>query len=229
MGRERQIKKNEETRKLIIDTALSIRKITDRLGYSSGIVYHYFKDKQEILNTIHTQTSMELKDAVDSCIREDRSFAENTGLVFKMVSEISVHEPETFKLIMLNKYPHCSDSVNVWIDMIKHCIEIGIKSGELRNVDSNITSYIVTISSPEGYSSGKNFISVLSKSDAAADTAATAPSYDFLRAIIHFSAPTVFAIILNVLTISKAYFLSTCLWSIIAYYRRRSKSFFKFF
>ncbi|MEE1319262.1 MAG: TetR/AcrR family transcriptional regulator [Ruminococcus sp.] len=154
MGRERQIKKNEETRKLIIDTAisiglqegfdeLSIRKITDRLGYSSGIVYHYFKDKQEILNTIHTQTSMELKDAVDSCIREDRSFAENTGLVFKMVSEISVHEPETFKLIMLNKYPHCSDSVNVWIDMIKHCIEIGIKSGELRNVDSNITSYIL--------------------------------------------------------------------------------------
>ena len=69
MGRERQIKKNEETKKAIIDAAvsigleegfdeLSIRKITDRLGYSSGIVYHYFKDKQEILNTIHTQKSM---------------------------------------------------------------------------------------------------------------------------------------------------------------------------
>lgn len=154
MSRERQIKKNEETRKAILDTAvaigleegfeeLSIRKITDRLGYSSGIVYHYFKDKQEILDTIHTQTSMELKSAIDSCIHSDRSFAENTKLVFKMVSEISAYEPETFKLILLNRYSHNNESVGVWIDMIKHCIEIAIASGEIRNVDSNIASYIL--------------------------------------------------------------------------------------
>lgn len=154
MSRERQIKKNEETRKAILDTAvaigleegfeeLSIRKITDRLGYSSGIVYHYFKDKQEILDTIHTQTSMELKSAIDSCIHSDRAFAENTKLVFKMVSEISAYEPETFKLILLNRYSHNNESVGVWIDMIKHCIEIAIDSGEIRNVDSNIASYIL--------------------------------------------------------------------------------------
>ena len=75
MGRERQIQKTEETRKSIIDAAvsigredgfeeLSIRKITDKLGYSAGIVYHYFKDKQEILDTIHNTTSMELIDTV---------------------------------------------------------------------------------------------------------------------------------------------------------------------
>lgn len=154
MSRERQIKKNEETRKAIIDTAvsigleegfdeLSIRKITDRLGYSSGIVYHYFKDKQEILNTIHTQKSMELKNAVDVCIRKDRTFAENTKMVFKMLSEISVLKPEMFKMILLGRNSHTNESVTVWIDMIKHCIEIGINSGELRNVDADITSYIM--------------------------------------------------------------------------------------
>lgn len=154
MSRERQIKKNEETRKAILETAvsigleegfeeLSIRKITDRLGYSSGIVYHYFKDKQEILDTIHTQTSMSLKEAVESCIREERTFAENTKLVFKMVSEISVHEPEKFKLILLNRYLHNNDAVEMWIDMIKYCVELGIKSGELRNVDAEITAYIL--------------------------------------------------------------------------------------
>lgn len=154
MSRERQIKKNEETRKAIIDAAvsigleegfdeLSIRKITDRLGYSSGIVYHYFKDKQEILNTIHTQKSMELKNAVDVCIRKDRTFAENTKMVFKMLSEISVLKPEMFKMILLGRNSHTNESVTVWIDMIKHCIEIGINSGELRNVDADITSYIM--------------------------------------------------------------------------------------
>lgn len=152
MGRERQIQKNAETRKAILDTAvsigleegfdkLSVRKITDMLGYSSGIVYHYFKDKQEILDTIHKQTSMELKDAVAACIKPDRSFADNTKVVFKMLTEVSVCEPDMFKLILLNKYSHKSDSVAVWLDMITRCVDMGIKSGELRNIDAEITSY----------------------------------------------------------------------------------------
>lgn len=154
MSRERQIKKNEETRKAILDTAvaigleegfeeLSIRKITDRLGYSSGIVYHYFKDKQEILDTIHTQTSINLKDAVVSCISEDRSFAENTKKIFNMLSEAFAYEPNMFKLIMLNRFSKNNESVKMWIDMIKQSVEYGIKSGELRMVDSDIASYIL--------------------------------------------------------------------------------------
>ncbi|MEE1056629.1 MAG: TetR/AcrR family transcriptional regulator [Acutalibacteraceae bacterium] len=154
MGRERQTQKNEATRKAIIETAisigldegfdeLSIRKITDRLGYSSGIVYHYFKDKQEILDTIHNQTSMELKETIDMCIKEGRSFTENTELVFKMLSEISIHQPDIFKLILLNRYSHKSYSTEIWLDMIKRCIEMGIKSGELRNIDVETASYIM--------------------------------------------------------------------------------------
>lgn len=154
MGRERQIQKNAETRKAILDAAvsigleegfeeLSIRKITDKLGYSSGIVYHYFKDKQEILDTIHEQTSMELKNVIDACIKPDRSFAENLRVVFKMLAEISVYDPDVFKLILLNRYSHNNDSVNVWIDSTKRCLDMGIESGELRNIDSEITSYIL--------------------------------------------------------------------------------------
>lgn len=63
MTRERQSTKKEETRRLILDTArsivtkegmakLSIRKITRLLDYSPGIVYHYFKDKDEIMETL---------------------------------------------------------------------------------------------------------------------------------------------------------------------------------
>lgn len=154
MGRERQIKKNEQIKKAILDTAvtigleegfeeLSIRKITDRLGYSSGIVYHYFKDKQEILDTIHTQTSLDLKEAVVSCISEERTFAENTRLVFNMLSEAFAYEPHMFKLILLNRFSNSNEAVNMWVDMIRQCIELGIASGELRQVDSDIASYIL--------------------------------------------------------------------------------------
>ena len=69
MGRDRQQRKNAETRNAILDAAiaigleegfdeLSIRKITDKLGYSAAIVYHYFKDKQEILDTIQKISSL---------------------------------------------------------------------------------------------------------------------------------------------------------------------------
>lgn len=154
MGRERQIQKNAETRKAILDAAvsigleegfdeLSIRKITDKLGYSSGIVYHYFKDKQEILDTIHTQTSMELKDAISVCVKPDRSFSDNMKVVFKMLTEISVYEPDMFKLILLNRYSHKSESIDMWLDMIKQCIDMGIETGELREINSEITSYIM--------------------------------------------------------------------------------------
>ena len=156
LASERQIQKKEGTRKAILDAAvaicledgfeeLSIRKITDRLGYSSGIVYHYFKDKQEILDTIHQNTSLEIKEAVTNCMKPDRNFAENLRVIYKMLAEITVYQPDTFKLILLGRYGQPSSQSNssteLWIEMIKQCIDMGIASGELREIDSVITAY----------------------------------------------------------------------------------------
>ncbi|GMQ58075.1 TetR/AcrR family transcriptional regulator [Vallitalea sediminicola] len=63
MSRQRQMNKKEEVKQLILNTAreimakeginkISIRKITNELDYSPGIVYHYFKDKEEIIETL---------------------------------------------------------------------------------------------------------------------------------------------------------------------------------
>lgn len=152
MGRERQQIKNAETRQAILDAAikigleegfdaLSVRKITDELGYSAGIVYHYFKDKQEILDTIHNEASLEMYENIRKYIKPDRSFAKNAKVVFRVVSEITAYEPDRFKRILLGKYSQNSESVNIWISMIRECIELGKKSGELRDVDTEITAY----------------------------------------------------------------------------------------
>jgi AcrR family transcriptional regulator len=63
MTKSRQLQRNEETRQLILDTAkeiisdegfenLSIRKIVKKIDYSPAIIYHYFKDKNEIVETL---------------------------------------------------------------------------------------------------------------------------------------------------------------------------------
>lgn len=154
MSREKQIQKNAETRQAIIDTAIaigleqnfeevSIRKITDRLGYSPGIIYHYFKDKQEILDTIHKQSSMELKRSVESCIRSEYNFEKNIKLVFKMLIELSINSPEIIRKILLDKYSFQSETIAIWLEMISHCIDIAVKSNELRPINSRLTAYIL--------------------------------------------------------------------------------------
>lgn len=63
MSKKRQIKRQEEVKEKILSIAqdiikregiksLSIRKITNIMDYSPAIIYHYFKDKNEILETL---------------------------------------------------------------------------------------------------------------------------------------------------------------------------------
>ncbi len=148
------MQKNAETRQAIIDTAIaigleqnfeevSIRKITDRLGYSSGIIYHYFKDKQEILDTIRKQSSMELKQSVENCICSEYNFSKNIKLVFKMLTELSINNPKIFKLILLDKYSSQGETTAVWLEMISHCIDLAIASKELRMIDSHLTACVL--------------------------------------------------------------------------------------
>jgi AcrR family transcriptional regulator len=63
---ERKEREKQEMQRLIIKTAMklfadegienvSIRKIADKIEYSPGSIYSYFKDKGEIIHAIHTE------------------------------------------------------------------------------------------------------------------------------------------------------------------------------
>ncbi len=156
MGTERRQQKNAETKNAILEAAveigltegfdeLSIRKITDKLGYSVAIVYHYFKDKQEILDTIHNRTSMELMNFIRPHIKPEEGVVNNLQKIFRMMSEISYHNPDMFKLILLNKYTYSSEAIKPWIDITKQSIDYGISNGELREVNSEILSYMLLL------------------------------------------------------------------------------------
>lgn len=154
MGRTRQQQKNAETRNAILETAMavgleegfdaiSIRKITDRLDYSAAIVYHYFSDKQEILDTIHEMKSKELMDKVSSYIYPDKSFADNCRTVFKVLCEISRYDEDMIRTLLFGGSSRMDHSVGPWLDMIQKCIQFGRDSGELRPVDVDVLSYLL--------------------------------------------------------------------------------------
>ena len=89
MAREAQKKRSEEIRRKILDTTLqmgiengfetiSIRKISDRMGYSTGVIYYYFKDKQEILDEIHQEANEEIYKIIDKVYSPKNNFIQNT-------------------------------------------------------------------------------------------------------------------------------------------------------
>lgn len=152
MGRERQKLKKEETRREILDTALklgmeegfeqvSIRKITNALGYSAGSVYHYFKDRQEIINTIHEEANLIMKEHIEKIIRYDMGFEYNMRAVFSVILNIVLEEPEKYNLIVLDKYSKRGESISPWIRMMEHTIQISIDKGELKSMDASLASF----------------------------------------------------------------------------------------
>lgn len=69
---ERKIREKEElkdnilkaAKKLFLERGIektSIRNIADEIEYSPGIIYHYFKDKNEIFHELHTEGFQELR------------------------------------------------------------------------------------------------------------------------------------------------------------------------
>ena len=73
--KERRIAERDQIRKKIFDAAsgiiieegfekLSIRKIADRIEYSPGVIYNYFKDKNEIVERIIAENIERICDSV---------------------------------------------------------------------------------------------------------------------------------------------------------------------
>lgn len=123
MSRKRQHQQSEEVRNRILDIArriiseegteaLSIRRITKEMDYSAGIIYHYFKDKDQILSFVLKEGYRRILESVkppsselppDEAIRA--SFTEYIKNAMKWSAE--------YKSIMLSSSPQILDFTSV--------------------------------------------------------------------------------------------------------------------
>lgn len=109
--REREI---EEMREVILMAAsdivategydkLSIRKIAKKIEYSPSIVYHYFSDKEEILNNLMQRGYGKIVTAVSSVKMEDISPGERLVQMTKDYIRAALKMPDEFMAAQLNK------------------------------------------------------------------------------------------------------------------------------
>lgn len=113
----RREKEKEAMKELIISTAkeiiakegfdnLSIRKIANKIEYSPSIIYHYFMDKEEIVNTVMRSGYMKIVSAVSICDAENMDPEERLRKMTRNYIEEALKMPDEFLAAQLNQSPH---------------------------------------------------------------------------------------------------------------------------
>ncbi len=146
MGRDAQKERSESVRNLIIQTtielikengmeAVSIRNIGKRMGYTTGVIYYHFKNKQEIIDSIHDMANKEIIHIIQNNDGSNKGTIDNIKSIFHKVMEIALKDKDIFDLIMIDKYSVRKERINPWLSMIEEALQQGIEKGELRDID----------------------------------------------------------------------------------------------
>lgn len=159
----RQIEK-EAIRKKIIDatteilvnegySSLSIRKIASKIEYSPSIIYHYFKDKAEVVTSVVEEGyGMILKriSEVPVDIENPEKSIEN-GL--RAYIDLVIEVPEQFKAILMGDIGEIQQKINMLeegvskeresIGILCDEVALGIEKGKFRKMNVELTSQIL--------------------------------------------------------------------------------------
>lgn len=154
MAREEQKQRSETVRQAILDTALeigmeegfealSVRKIINRMRYSTGVVYHHFQDKQEIIDAIEAAEMERMRGKIAGLLDETKDIIANMTTVFHEIMLLALREPERYNLIVLHKYSRQAPSRPGWIGYIGEGLRKGIRAGLIRPMDAERGAFCV--------------------------------------------------------------------------------------
>lgn len=161
---ERRQTEIENIKKKIIDAAneilisegyenLSIRKIAEKIEYSPGIIYHYFKDKAEIIKCIVDIGYGNILKKIGT-VPVDRENPDKTLiLVLRAYIEFFLDNPGQFRAILMNDINEVQDKVNILekgiakkrksMEKLCELISLCIEKGKFREMDVELTAQII--------------------------------------------------------------------------------------
>ncbi|WOO35832.1 TetR/AcrR family transcriptional regulator [Anaerocolumna sp. AGMB13020] len=154
MAREEQKMRSDSVRQAILDTALeigmkegfeelSIRKIINQMRYSTGVVYHHFKDKQEIIDAIEAAETKWLQGQIMELLDESKDVAAEIETVFKRILKLAFEEPEKYNLIVLHKYSRRKSEQPGWITHLCKRLQEGMDKGLIKEMDTEKAAFAI--------------------------------------------------------------------------------------
>ncbi|MDF2889974.1 MAG: transcriptional regulator, TetR family [Clostridia bacterium] len=164
MTKERQLRKQEEIRNIILEAArdiisregvkgLSIRKITNAIEYSPAIIYHYFKDKNEIIETLVGEGYKRILDSLSSVAKNESEPEEEIKEVFTKYIKAALDNKDEYMAVMLNDDPLVKQKTIILekgisqksrtIGILSETLKRGIQQGRFAAFDAELTAQIM--------------------------------------------------------------------------------------
>lgn len=154
MGRENQKNRSEHVRQLILDTALaigieegfsevSVRKISKKMNYSTGVIYHYFLDKQEIIDAIEEKEMSWLHSQIEEFVHSESDVFRTIETVFHRIMRLAFEEPEKYNLIVLHKYSRQTNGRSQYQGMLCEKLQDAMARGIVRREDPEMMAFSV--------------------------------------------------------------------------------------
>jgi len=128
--------------------ATSIPLIIKRSGAAAGTIYYYFKNKEELIDTLYSELKREMGAAIVQNIDAQMPFKEKFFLILKNLYNFFINNPKKFEFI--EDYSN-SPFVRKEIKIINQrhyqeaidFIESGLKMGVLRDLPINLLMNII--------------------------------------------------------------------------------------
>ncbi len=154
MVRETQKMRSEALRQTILDTALqigleegfealSVRKIINRMQYSTSIIYYHFKNKQEIIDALVESESAWLAKKINKVLSLNDPLPQKLEKVFWLVTQVAVSDPEKYNLIVLKKYSDKRAANPHWLNVLSKDLEEAMQAGYVRQMDAYSAAYSI--------------------------------------------------------------------------------------
>jgi AcrR family transcriptional regulator len=154
MGRENQKIRSDQVRQLILDTALeiglkegfpavSIRKISKMMNYSTGVIYHHFLDKQEIIDAIEQAEMRPVYAQVVAIVHKEKDLFKSIESVFHLIMRLAFEEPEKYNLIILHKYSRQTNEKSHERILLAEKLREAMAKGTIRLQDPEMAAFAV--------------------------------------------------------------------------------------
>jgi TetR/AcrR family transcriptional regulator, fatty acid metabolism regulator protein len=149
----------EDKRRLILDAAVRVfarrgyhtcrvGDIAEEAGVAHGLLYHYFRSKEELLETIFRETWRDFLDAVRSVEETDESARERLSGIAKILLRAWRRDPDLVRVLVreVTRSSHLQrriDEIDAAFDGLERIIARGQQDGEFRDdVDARMVSYV---------------------------------------------------------------------------------------
>lgn len=160
--KERRSMEREQIRKKIFDAAseiiivegfekLSIRKIAEKIEYSPGVIYNYFKDKNDIVNRIIAENIHRICDSILSLELQKMNPKTALELGLTKFATAMLENRQQYKAIMLSGinlslFREDASEINRLRELLINVLKTGKNSGVFDMRNEEITSMLLIAS-----------------------------------------------------------------------------------